>query len=223
MMIPDGRAVFFLFAALATCACSSSSPKGTPGAPSDVPLDDAGSTDLPPDARAAPVDTSGGGDASAGGVDSAGGDTFGEQVSIDFDGLAKGDTVTTQFPAAVFSSDPGKFVTVQAYPLPGISAPNYICPATSPAFCVESASIDIAFPKPVAHLRFRAIGVQDDRFGSVAVTHDGGNALVPMQKLTSDEYADIDLSAYSGVTRVVIANTDPAGIGLDNLAFDVSP
>src|SRR5262249_26270176 len=88
-----------------------------------------------------------------------------DPVDIDFDQLASGAEVTTQFPQATFSSDPGytNFAFAQSS---GNSPPNTLGsgPVGGPVTGFANTYVD--FPFPVSALSLRAIEV--DNYGPMA-------------------------------------------------------
>jgi hypothetical protein len=152
--------------------------------------------------------------------------TGAQAALIDFENLAAGTQVTNQYAEATFSGSGPNVVFSQGRPLG-----NFIC-GTS---CITDTYID--FTNPVSNLTFWAIQV--DAAGKVAEfrvfvnnafagtvdlngpgTNLGGNGPGGPR----DEF--VDLSAFSGVTRLEIVNilNDPSrenGIGWDQFSFDV--
>jgi hypothetical protein len=152
--------------------------------------------------------------------------TGAQAALIDFEDLAPGTQVTNQYAEATFSGPAPNVVFSQGRPLG-----QFICGTG----CITDTYID--FTNPVSNLTFWAI--QIDATGKVAefrVFVD--NALAATIDLNGpgtniggtgpggpeDEF--IDLSAFSGVTRLEIVNilNDPSaenGIGWDQFSFDV--
>jgi hypothetical protein len=143
-------------------------------------------------------------------------------VTINFDDLSNKTKVTTQYAThATFSSNTGVDVIAfdpSSWPF-GQSPPNFICGGSQ---CTGDLFVD--FAKPVRNLRFRAIGA--DKTGQVATLHVfQGSTAEPAQHLDGkgDDTVpvDVDLSSFTGVTRLeVVSITDPGGLGLDDLVFD---
>jgi hypothetical protein len=170
-------------------------------------------------------DGGGGGDAGApGDFAQSGGDlaTVYAPVTINFDDLVVGTNVTNQYAAhATFSSDPGCYCQVRNDAGLAASQPNY-CMTFYSCANGATASVFLDFAKPVRGLSFKGIGVNNT--GKVAtiniVTAAGkqsmdmvgmGNALKPLP---------VDLSSYSGVTRLEIVNiNDLQGMGFDDFGF----
>jgi hypothetical protein len=170
-------------------------------------------------------DGGGGGDSGVGGdFASAGGDLAGTftPVIINFDDVPLGTHVTNQYAThATFSSDPGCYCRASNDGGLASSQPNYIltfytCP-TGP-----TASVFVDFAKPVSGLSFKGIGVNNT--GKVAtiniVTAAGKQSTDLMGQGTALTPLPVDLSSYSGVTRLEVVNiTDLQGMGFDDFAF----
>ena len=145
---------------------------------------------------------------------------------INFDSLAEGDVVTTQFPGVTFSSQTGLeiLVTAQAGAF-GTSLPNFICTGAGSISCTGAVYVD--FASAVSGLTFLAVG--DDNTGDIGDVRAFAGALLLG---TIDIIGDgnpfgspylVDLSAFSGVTRIEIANIrDEFGLGYDDFTFDAS-
>lgn len=142
---------------------------------------------------------------------------------IDFDSLSNGDVVTNQFAEAIFSSSAGSEVIVTAQNL-GSSAPNFICSGVNGAInCVDDVYVD--FTGAVSGLSFLAVGDNDTGdIGDVRV-FAGASLLGTVDIFGNSNGSDaqlVDLSAFSGITRIEIANiTDGAGLGYDDFTFTV--
>lgn len=153
--------------------------------------------------------------------------TTGAQAAlIDFENLAAGAQVTNQYAEATFSGPAPNVVFSQGRPLG-----NFICGTG----CVTDTYVD--FTNPVSNLTFWAI--QMDATGKVAEFRVFvNNALAATIDLfgpgtniggtgpggARDEF--VDLSAFSGVTRLEIVNilndsNRENGIGWDQFSFDV--
>lgn len=143
--------------------------------------------------------------------------------TIDFDALPAGAIVTTQYPGVTFSSSAGHdVVTTSQSSTYHTSEPNFICSGVGGGItCVDPVYLD--FSTGVSGLHFLAVG--DDSsgiigsasvfagatfLGSVDIVGDGILFDAPMM---------IDLSAFSGITRLEITTTDPAGLGYDDFTF----
>ena len=151
-----------------------------------------------------------------------------QDLHITFDDLPQGGTtgvvVTTQYPSASFSSSGAHVNYVTTQPSFQGTPPNFLCtgPAGGSIDCSGPTIVD--FTSPVSGLTLNAMGVNDtgnvatidvyDRGGRVGtvpvIGHSGG--LAPEGQ---------DLSAFVGVTRIVIGSiTDGGGIGWDDFAFN---
>jgi len=143
--------------------------------------------------------------------------------TIDFDALPNGTIVTTQYPGVTFSSSAGHDVVTTAQSATyHTTEPNFICSGVGAGItCVDPVYLD--FSTAVSGLSFLAVG--DDTsgiigtasvfagatlLGSVDIVGDGVVSGTPMM---------IDLSAFSGITRLEITTTDPAGLGYDDFTF----
>lgn len=146
---------------------------------------------------------------------------------IDFDTLSNGEVVTTQYPGVTFSSETGSQVLITAQGAAfGTSTPNFICSGVGGSInCVDDVYID--FASAVSGLTFLAVG--DDASGDIGDVRAFAGALLLG---TIDIFGDgapfgspylVDLSAFSGVTRIEIAGiTDPAGLGYDDFTYSLS-
>jgi hypothetical protein len=145
-----------------------------------------------------------------------------DPITIDFDALATGVVVNTQFAEATFSAPAGSdnlTVAVAA----GSSQPNVIEtePAGGPPDGTRDTYVD--FPCPVGSLSFSAIAVDNvGPVASVSVYESGvltatvavegaGTPAVPVR---------VDLTAYNNVTRVeMVGISDASGLGWDDFVF----
>ncbi len=144
-------------------------------------------------------------------------------VVINFDNLGNGVVVTNQYPEATFSSIAGSQVLTTAQAL-GSSLPNFICSGVNGSInCSDPVYVD--FTNPVSNLSFVAVG--DNQFGPNATVNvfAGANFLGSVNSVGDNVFLTtytIDLSAFSGVTRIEIVNViDPGGLGFDDFTFDV--
>ena len=149
----------------------------------------------------------------------------GQQYVIDFDSIGSAATVTTGlFPEAIFTAlDPAHELRAYAARL-GSSAPNCLCTSVEGSItCRDGLAVD--FPTPVKNLSFLAVGV--NRKGRVAEARVYVNgALAGTEEIRGRGRAKrpvlVDLSAYSDVTRVEIADVhDRYGVGWDDFAFEI--
>jgi len=145
-----------------------------------------------------------------------------DPITIDFDALATGVTVTNQYPEALFSSQPG-FENATVAAGAGASAPNMA--ATRPVGGAPDATHDtlVDFPCPIASLTFQAIGV--DSAGTAAtvdVWSDGALAgsVDVVGSATPATPVRVDCTAFPRVTRIEIhAIADAGGIAWDDFRF----
>jgi hypothetical protein len=159
----------------------------------------------------------------ANGIPSAPMDVFvRDPIVLDFDALATGVVVNTQYPAATFSAPTGYenwTVALNA----GTSQPNVICTGTSGGAidCTHDTYVD--FRCPVASLTLRAVGVDDSgTVASVNVFVDGVLADTVSIEGKGDPTTPVpvNLTAYPDVTRIELVNvTDTGGIAWDDFQF----
>lgn len=141
---------------------------------------------------------------------------------INFDDLGNGVEVTNQYAGVTFSSQAGSRILTTAQSL-GSSLPNFICSAVASINCVDDVYLD--FANAVSGLSFVAVGDNNvGRNGDVRLF--GGSTLLGTVGIVGDGNGFtpylVDLSAFSGVTRIEIANiTDAAGLGYDDFTFTV--
>lgn len=144
-------------------------------------------------------------------------------VTINFDSLGSGVTVTNQFPEATFSSNAGFRVVTSAQNI-GNSPPNFICTAAVGGSIDCTHDVFVDFTSAVNGLSFKAIG--DDAVGTVAVVDvfDIGGLLGTVNVVADSVFFTptlVDLAAFSNVTRIAIRNvTDPGGLGWDDFSFN---
>lgn len=137
-------------------------------------------------------------------------------TNIDFSGLPDGTQASPiVFPQATFVSSTGTFFAGAS----GIA--KEICPLTSAFNC--SAAMTVNFTGPVNNLRFSSVG--DDAASSVFVaitTMTGSFNFIGSSDGNFAAFDLHDLSAYSGVTSIVITNNDGAGLAYDRFSFDTA-
>lgn len=141
-------------------------------------------------------------------------------VTIDFDSLAPSDLVTNQFPEATFSTTAPTGVYIVPSAGFGTSLPNLI--AAGATFGDGSGTITIVFTAPVSGLTFNSVG--DDNPNSLSIDVFQGVTLTNVVPTIDGDFGTvdaIDLSAFAGITSIVLANTDGGGIGYDDFVFDV--
>jgi hypothetical protein len=141
---------------------------------------------------------------------------------INFDNLGNGVQVTNQYAGVTFSSQAGSQILTTAQNL-GTSLPNFICSAVTSINCVDDVYLD--FATAVSGLSFIAVGDNNTGHnGDVRVY--GGATLLGTVNIIGDSNGFtpylVDLGAFSGITRIEIANiTDAAGLGYDDFTFTV--
>jgi hypothetical protein len=145
-----------------------------------------------------------------------------DPITIDFDALATGVVVTSQYSDATFSSAAGFDNTTVALASGG-SPPNAI--ETGPSGGSPDGLHDtyVDFPCPVGSLSFNAIAV--DNVGPVANVnvYESGvlSATVPVAGAgTPTVPVRVDLTSFNNVTRVELTGiTDASGMGWDDFVF----
>jgi len=144
---------------------------------------------------------------------------------INFDDLGNGAIVAGHYAEATFSSAGGSAVTTAQSVNYGTSAPNFICSGNSRGSITCTDAIYVDFTNPVSGLSFLAVG--DDASGHQGdVKVFGGASLLGTVGMFTDGILHgaplfVDLSAFSGITRIEIYTTDPAGLGYDDFTFNV--
>lgn len=147
-----------------------------------------------------------------------------QSVHIDFDNLANCEVITTQYPEATFSTEPGfeNVATAQNY---GSSLPNFLC--TSGPSCALTCvnEVYLAFTSPVSNLTFLAIGDNDIGVTAKVDVFVNGAFAATVDVVTDGDlnHPDlVNLSAFSNVTRIEIHDiTDLGGLGWDDFIFDL--
>jgi GH24 family phage-related lysozyme (muramidase) len=144
-------------------------------------------------------------------------------TTINFDSLAPGTVVTTQFQGVTFSSSPGFAVRVFAAQ-EGTSQPNLICAGTGSNIC--SSDIFVDFNTPVTNVKFLASAFNSPSGAAVRQVQvfNGLNLLGTVSIVSTGAFAFprlIDLSGFGSITRIAIVfDTDPAGLTFDDFTFD---
>lgn len=144
-------------------------------------------------------------------------------VTINFDTLANGTTVTNQFPEATFSSNAGFRILTTAQNF-GSSLPNFICTAANTSGIDCTHDVFVSFTAPVSALSFVFVG--DDNAGAIGLVDifDITNSLLGTVNVVGDANpgtpGTVNLGAFSNVGRIAIRNiTDGAGLGFDDFKF----
>jgi hypothetical protein len=150
----------------------------------------------------------------------------GNCASINFDNLANGAIVTTQYASlATFSSTPAEQIAVYNFSASfGGSPPNFICTESVQGAQDCAGAVFLDFTNPVNGLSFSALGVdnvglaakvnvyENNVFNSTVSVLGTGTPLTPHF---------VDLSAFTNVTRIEIVNViDSNGIGYDDFVFN---
>jgi len=151
------------------------------------------------------------------------------EVTIDFDLLGVNTVVVDQYCQATFLSQPGFEIRTAAVGI-APSPPHLICTAPigggGPTCTSE---IRVQFAAPVDGLSFRAVGAKAPPGAAVAQVEVFANGmLLGTEDVVSPGDSSIaflvDLTAYPGVTEIVISGTsDPAGLGYDDFVFTWAP
>jgi hypothetical protein len=140
---------------------------------------------------------------------------------VNFDNLATGVIVTTQYPQVTFSSTAGSVNRTVSQNL-GSSLPNFICtgPASGPVDCTHETILD--FTSPVNNLSFLAVGVNDMGVVALVDVFQSGVFSTTVNVIGHGvPLSSVDLSAFSNVTRIRIHSiTDTVGIGWDDFTFN---
>jgi hypothetical protein len=145
-----------------------------------------------------------------------------DPITIDFDALATGVVVNTQFAEATFSAPAGSDNVTVALAA-GSSQPNVIEtePAGGPPDGTRDTYVD--FPCPVGSLSFSAVAVdnvgpvasvnvyESGAFSATVAVEGAGTPAVPVR---------VDLTSFNNVTRVeMVGITDASGLGWDDFVF----
>ncbi len=141
---------------------------------------------------------------------------------INFDNLPVSTVVSSQYPQAVFSSDPGEVLLTVAQNL-GSSLPNFICTAPAAGVIDCAHSVIVKFTSPVNNLTFLGTGVNDTgKVAEVDVFQNGVlSSTVDMMGISTIAPVLVDLSAFTNVTSIDIHDiTDLEGIGWDDFVFN---
>jgi hypothetical protein len=146
-----------------------------------------------------------------------------QAVTIDFDNLAFLDVVTTQYPEAAFSSQPG-FVTEVGTPSGpfGTSAPNFVCSAPAGGGfpkCEHETIVD--FTTPVNLLTFKSVGANSSGVIAQVDVHTP-NQIDTVNIFGSQQL--VNLSLYGNISKIRIHSiNDHLGVGWDDFTFEPIP
>ena len=139
---------------------------------------------------------------------------------INFDNLGNGVQVTNQYAGVTFSSSVGSQILTTAQSL-GSSLPNFICSAVTSINCVDDVYLD--FATAVSGLSFIAVGDNNTGHNGDVRVFGGATLLGTVNIFGDGNFSTthlVDLGAFSGITRIEIANiTDAAGLGYDDFTF----
>jgi hypothetical protein len=143
---------------------------------------------------------------------------------IDFDSLLDGAIVTNQYAGVLFSSNPGfeNIVTTQANY--NGTVPNFLCtsPGAGEISCSQETILD--FASGVNGLMFQGMGINDASANVAQVDVFVAGAFDSTITIAGNKEGLnprlVDLSAFSGVTRIRIYNiSDGGGIGWDTFTY----
>ena len=131
---------------------------------------------------------------------------------INFDNLPVSTVVSSQYPQAVFSSDPGEVLLTVAQNL-GSSLPNFICTAPAAGVIDCTHSVIVKFTSPVNNLTFLGTGVNDTgKVAEVDVFQNGVlSSTVDMMGISTIAPVLVDLSAFTNVTSIDIHDITDTG------------
>lgn len=164
--------------------------------------------------------------------------SFARADVINFDNLATGTVVTTQYPGVTFSSIAGQHNETDAFSNGGNSVPNILCTYANGGGinCTHPTFID--FASPVGGLSFLAVEPNGEgEVASINVFQSGAfTTNIPLIGLGSGGgfgagNKSIDLTAYPNVTRIELVGPGGSGlldgpgngIGWDNFEFTFVP
>lgn len=157
---------------------------------------------------------------------------------INFDDLAAGTMVTTQYAGVTFSSIAGQVNMTHSFTNGGNSAPNILCSADAAGAvnCLNPTFID--FAQPVINLSFLAVEPNGEgEVASINIYQSGSfTTNLPLIGLGSGgEFGagnvPVDLSAFSNITRIELVGPGGSGlldgagngIGWDNFNYSFVP
>lgn len=141
---------------------------------------------------------------------------------IDFDELANGAVVSTQYFGVTFSANPGYQPIVFSGDQAVASPPNIVC-ASDGTHC--QGTLIMTFDNPVNTLSFTAGGFETPRGGVAAVitVHYGDAQVATLNVIstgTGHSYVPISLTKYKKITLAAVdTSPDPAGLGFDDIRF----
>lgn len=145
------------------------------------------------------------------------------EVSIDFEDLEDGDTVTDQYgPDVIFAAEAGYHVEVLEYASQAGAEPNFICIRPDGGGNCAPREFWLEFSAPLASLSLfiPAAGVQSSA-GRLAFL-DADQEVLDVRDLGEDDNDFLDPPAGTRAVRFV-EQTDGAGIGVDDIVVTLQP
>jgi hypothetical protein len=144
-------------------------------------------------------------------------------VTIDFEDLADGETVTNQYgPEVVFSAEPGYHVEVIEYASQAGAGPRFICIRPDGGGNCGAREFYLEFSASLSLLEFLipAPGVQSSA-GNLAFVDSAGEVL---ETLALQEGTNLFDDIPEGCVAVhFVDQTDAAGIGVDDIVIRLQP
>ncbi|MBI5707689.1 MAG: PEP-CTERM sorting domain-containing protein [Armatimonadetes bacterium] len=146
-------------------------------------------------------------------------------TTINFDNVAAGTVITTQYAGVTFSSNSGQENRAEAQNL-GSSLPNFICTFAvgGSINCVNDTYVD--FAGGVSNLSFLAIGADNNGHNADVDVFINNVFDHTVQVIGNGTPYTPDLVTIAGsnITRIEIKNiTDGAGLGWDDFTYDAVP
>lgn len=147
-------------------------------------------------------------------------------VTIDFDELSNEEVVNAQYADQVsFSLPAGQELRVGTGGSFGNSAPNYVCTAQVGGSLNCEEDITLSFLRPARGVRISGVGVDASGVFAQARVFDQ-DELLGVEEAIGDGDSNapdvLDLSGYTGVTRVELVDVDdPGGVAWDDLVFEL--
>ena len=138
--------------------------------------------------------------------------------TIDFDDLASGVAVNTQYAGLAFSTSNGQLLQTGPFGSLCETSPGNTLQAGAPG--VFNAPVTVDFSKPISNLKFRIGCIQSG--GTIVKARLMMNGQAPVEvPVTPTGYAMwVDLSAYKQVTKLELYDVaDEAGLAYDDFTF----